>query len=61
MGLCSMNEFIQSAILLFGVLTVVKLLISDFFGILKLLISELNDILIKIKDLEKNIKKKKNF
>ncbi len=55
-----MNEFIQSALLLLGILTVVKLLISDFFAILKLFISELSDILIKIKGLEKNIKKKRN-
>ncbi len=48
-----MNEFIQSAILLLGMLTVIKLLISDFFQIIKLFISELNDLITKIKNLNK--------
>ena len=52
-----MIEYIQSAIYLLGMLTVVKLLILDFFEIIDLLISKSNGIVTKIKKLMKNIKK----
>lgn len=50
-----MYEYIQSAIILLGMFTVAKLLISDFFDIIDLSISKLNDIVTKIKKLMKNI------
>lgn len=53
-----MNEFMQSAVILLGELTIVSLLISKLSKIIKQIISELNDIIVRIKKLYKNIKNK---
>ena len=52
-----MNEPIQSAVYLLGMLTVVRLLIVDSLEIINQSISKLNSIVTNIKKLMNNIKK----
>lgn len=52
-----MNEFVQSAVTLLGELTIISLVISKLSEVIKLFISELNDIITKIKKFQMNIKK----
>jgi hypothetical protein len=52
-----MNEFVQSAVILLGELTIISLVISKLSEVIKLFISELNDIITKIKKFQINIKK----
>ena len=52
-----MNELIQYAFFVLGMLSVVKVLISDLFEIIDISISKLDGIVTKIKKLKKNIKR----
>lgn len=53
-----MNEFMQYAIFILGLLTVIKLFIANSFEIIELIIFELNKSIMDIKKLIKNIQKK---